>query len=157
MQEMQVWSLSRADLPEKEMATHSTILAWKIPWTEEPCRLQSMGSQSRTWLSNWAHMKISTFSFLSGFWVLPTGFCAHLPGTSFERHGSEGPLPPCGFAQCVRFRTFWMWLCFWLGAWTQLLTSWRRESVQMRELARHTSYQAFALGLPGSPSVSPCR
>ena len=31
---------------EKEMATHSSILAWKIPWTEKPCRLQSMGSQS---------------------------------------------------------------------------------------------------------------
>ena len=30
---------------EKEMATHSSTLAWKIPWTEEPCRLQSMGSQ----------------------------------------------------------------------------------------------------------------
>ena len=29
---------------EKEMATHSSILAWRIPWTEEPCRLQSMGS-----------------------------------------------------------------------------------------------------------------
>ena len=31
--------------PEKEMATHSSTLAWKIPWMEEPCRLQSMGSQ----------------------------------------------------------------------------------------------------------------
>ena len=31
--------------PEKEMATHSSVLAWKIPWTEEPGRLQSMGSQ----------------------------------------------------------------------------------------------------------------
>ena len=34
------------DLLEKEMATHSSILAWKIPWMEEPGRLQSMGSQS---------------------------------------------------------------------------------------------------------------
>ena len=33
---------------EKEMATHSSNLAWKIPWMEEPHRLQSMGSQSRT-------------------------------------------------------------------------------------------------------------
>ena len=33
---------------EKEMATHFSTLAWKIPWTEEPGRLQSMGSQSRT-------------------------------------------------------------------------------------------------------------
>ena len=38
-------TLSREDLLEKEMATHSSILAWKIPWMEEPGRLQSMGSQ----------------------------------------------------------------------------------------------------------------
>ena len=40
-----VRSLSREDPLEKEMATHSSILAWKIPWTEEPGKLQSMGSQ----------------------------------------------------------------------------------------------------------------
>ena len=45
MQETQVQSLGREDLLEKEMATHSSILAWKMPWTEEPGRLQSMGSQ----------------------------------------------------------------------------------------------------------------
>ena len=45
MQETQIQSLGREDLLEKEMATHSSILAWKIPWTEEPGRLQSMGSQ----------------------------------------------------------------------------------------------------------------
>ena len=38
-------SLSRKNPLEKEMATHSSILAWRIPWTEEPGRLQSMGSQ----------------------------------------------------------------------------------------------------------------
>ena len=42
---MRVQSLGREDLLEKEMATHSGILAWKIPWTEEPGRLQSMGLQ----------------------------------------------------------------------------------------------------------------
>ena len=45
MQETQVWSLSQEDPLEKEMATHSSILAWEIPQTEEPGRLQSMGSQ----------------------------------------------------------------------------------------------------------------
>ena len=45
MQEIRVQSLGQEDLLEKEMATHSSILAWKIPWTEEPGRLQSMGSQ----------------------------------------------------------------------------------------------------------------
>ena len=45
MQETQVRSLGWEDPLEKEMATHSSILAWKIPWTEETGRLQSMGSQ----------------------------------------------------------------------------------------------------------------
>ena len=43
MQETQVQSLGREDTLEKEMATHSTVLAWKIPWTEEPGELQCMG------------------------------------------------------------------------------------------------------------------
>ena len=42
--ETQVQSLGRKDPLEKEMATHSSILAWKIPWTEEPGRLQSVWS-----------------------------------------------------------------------------------------------------------------
>jgi len=45
MQEMQVQSLSWEDPLKKGMATHSSVLAWKIPWTEESDRLQSMGSQ----------------------------------------------------------------------------------------------------------------
>ena len=45
MQETWVRSLSQEDPLEKEMAIHSSTIAWKIPWTEEPDRLQSMGSQ----------------------------------------------------------------------------------------------------------------
>ena len=45
VQETRVQSLGQEDLLEKEMATHSSILAWKIPSTEEPGRLESMGSQ----------------------------------------------------------------------------------------------------------------
>ena len=45
MWEVQVQSLSQEDPPEKAMATHSSILAWRIPWTVEPGGLQSMGSQ----------------------------------------------------------------------------------------------------------------
>ena len=45
MQETQVRSLGGEDSLEKGMATHSIILAWRIPWTEEPGRLQSMGWQ----------------------------------------------------------------------------------------------------------------
>ena len=45
MQETQVRFLGQEDPLEEEMATHSSILAWRILWTEEPGRLQSMGSQ----------------------------------------------------------------------------------------------------------------
>ena len=45
MPETQVQSLGWEDPLEQEMATHSSTLAWKIPWTEDPGRLQSMGSQ----------------------------------------------------------------------------------------------------------------
>ena len=45
MQETWVPSLDREDPLKKEMAIHSSTIAWKIPWTEEPDRLQSMGSQ----------------------------------------------------------------------------------------------------------------
>ena len=45
MQETGVQSLGQEDPPEEEMATHSSILAWKIPWTEEPGGLESTGSE----------------------------------------------------------------------------------------------------------------
>ena len=54
VQETQVWFLCWEDLLEKEMATHSNILAWRNPWTEEPDWLQSMGSQrvGHDWMTN---------------------------------------------------------------------------------------------------------
>ena len=59
--ETRVWPLCREDPLEKETATHSSILAWEIPWTEEPCRLQSLGSQSWTQLSD--------FTYLLQYWI----------------------------------------------------------------------------------------
>ena len=53
MQEMQVQSPGWEDPLEEEMATYSSILAWEIPWTEEPGRLQSMG-----WQKNWTYLAI---------------------------------------------------------------------------------------------------
>ena len=56
MQEMWVWSLGQEDPLEKEMATHSSILPWEIPWTEEPSRLQFKGSKilgHNEWLSTY--------------------------------------------------------------------------------------------------------
>ena len=54
MQETQVQSLGQEDPPEKGMATQSSILAWRIPWTEEPGGLQSMGLQrvGHDWATN---------------------------------------------------------------------------------------------------------
>ena len=55
MQETRVWSLGWEDALEKEMAAHSSILSWEIPWTEEPNGLQAMGLQRvRQGWSNWA-------------------------------------------------------------------------------------------------------
>ena len=54
MQETWVWSLGQKGPLEKGTATHSSILAWRIPWTEEPDGLQSMGSQRarHDWVTN---------------------------------------------------------------------------------------------------------
>ena len=52
MKETQIQTLGQEDILEKEMATHSSILAWRIPWIEEPGRPQSMGSQSQIRLSD---------------------------------------------------------------------------------------------------------
>ena len=53
VQETWILSLGQEDPLEGETAPHSSTLAWRIPWTEEPGGLQSVGSQSRTRLSNW--------------------------------------------------------------------------------------------------------
>ena len=60
MQETWVQSLGQKDLLEKEMATHSKILAWKIPWMEDPGRLQSMGSQrvGHNWATSLSNLTI---------------------------------------------------------------------------------------------------
>ena len=54
MQETQVWSLGQEDTLEKGMATHSSILAWRSPWTEEPGGIQSTESQriKHNWIPN---------------------------------------------------------------------------------------------------------
>ena len=70
MWETQVWSLDWEDPPEKGMATHSSILAWRIPWTEEPGGLRSMGSQrvGHDWetntYGNLKNLKEECWSFL---------------------------------------------------------------------------------------------
>ena len=66
MQETQVQSLGREDALEKEMATHSNILAWKIPWTEEPGRLRSMGHRvGHDWANTQAWKHSEKYWFIS--------------------------------------------------------------------------------------------
>ena len=76
--ETQIRSLGGEDPLEKEMATHSSILAWRIPWREEPGRLQSMGSQRVG--HNWA-------TFLSLSWPSnPTTGHTHWGNQNWKRH-----------------------------------------------------------------------
>ena len=65
MQKTWVRSPGWEDLLEKEMATHSSTLAWRIPWREEPARLQSMGSQSWTRLSDFTYLLMWIYIFFS--------------------------------------------------------------------------------------------
>ena len=71
MQETQVQSLGRDDPLKKGMAIHSNILAWEIPRTEDPGRLQSMGKQrvGQDWITNTLHflVKISPLLFKANF------------------------------------------------------------------------------------------
>ena len=62
--EMWAGSLGQEDTMEEEMATHSSILAWRIPWTEEPGRLQSKVLQSQTPLSDYAQHRLTIQFFL---------------------------------------------------------------------------------------------
>ena len=78
MQETQVRSLGQEDHLEKEMATHSSNFARRIPWTEEPCRLQSMGSQRVE--HDWTHMHPNPYS-LTFTWLYVHTSCVWLFAT----------------------------------------------------------------------------
>ena len=72
MQETQVWSLGWENTLQKEMAAHSSILAWKIPWMTEPGKLQSMGvAKSQTWLSDFTFTVILASNWIQwqNIWV----------------------------------------------------------------------------------------
>ena len=75
MWETGVQSLSREDLLEKEMAPHSSTLAWKIPWIVEPGRLQSVGSQRvrHDWATSLQFTSSSGFIITRSFWQMQSG------------------------------------------------------------------------------------
>ena len=114
MWETWVWSVGWENPLEKEMATHSSILAWKIPWMEEHGRLQSMGWQRvrYNWATSLTHTYIFRFIYstikntmwkskcylLSCVWLLSTPWTAayHAPpsmGFSRQEYWSGFPLP----------------------------------------------------------------
>ena len=66
MQKIWVQSLGQEESLDKEMATHASILAWRIPWTEEPGELQSMGSQRvrHNWATNTIKLPMTFFTEL---------------------------------------------------------------------------------------------
>ena len=70
MQETRVQSLSREDPLEKGMVAHSSILAWRISWTEEPGRLRSIGSQSRKQLRDFHFLIVYSIQFVFVWFLL---------------------------------------------------------------------------------------
>ena len=99
-QEARVWSLSWEDSLEEGMATHSSILAWKIPWTEEPGRLQSMGSQTvghewAIWLSLYfqGHFFFLNTAMPSATWPVLQGSKSAGGLVLCEPRPYRGPLP----------------------------------------------------------------
>ena len=102
MQETRVWSPGKEDPLEKEMASHSSILAWKIPWTEEPGRLQSNRQQSRTRLSD---LPFTLFIF-NTHWA--KFFCQLLAIFPSSIHLEENGMSLCSyFILWVIFNYWW--------------------------------------------------
>ena len=85
MQKTWVWSLGREDPLEKRMETHSSSLAWRIPWAEKPGGLQSMGSQrvGHNWVTN-----TFTFTPLKRVMYLKK-LLRRMPRTTFPNHVSH--------------------------------------------------------------------
>ena len=91
-QETRVRSLGWEDLPEKEMATPSSFLAWKIPWTEEPGRLQFMGLGTTERLST--HMRTTRFFSIRKVKVPVQVLHPLSEGTLWLAHGPrQSPVP----------------------------------------------------------------
>ena len=88
MQEIQVWFLGQEDPLEKGTATHTSILAWEIPWTEEPGRLQSMGSQKirHDWATN-------TLTNINHFRSLLYNLTTILPDKNYKSHRERDCFP----------------------------------------------------------------
>ena len=123
-QETQVQSLGWEDLLEKEMATHSSILGWKIPWMVEPGRLQSMGSQRDR--NNWATSLLSLL-FLINFPNM------HI-NTSLTKYRKTLWL------KYILLFVYLYWYNFW-----RLMT--RKKKIKIHTAIRQTTKQYFLMNI----------
>ena len=123
---MQVWSPGGNDSPEKEMATHCSALAWRIPWTEEPAGLQSMGvTKSWTWLKGLCtHARLDN----TGSTSIVLHKDSRIPRAWASLHSLPSPSPD------AKFLSFMKWLknhlsCEIFPAWSRRETfhSWQRS------------------------------
>ena len=157
MQEIWVQSLGLEDPLEKEIATHSSIVAWRIPWTKEPDRLQSMGSQRvrHNWAINTTFLGDMLNSQQEGlcklqpthsFWLLL--FVNKVYGdtaTPTSLHIPEGALPlqrqrwVFGSTKRPRPKTLITW-----SFQEKVGDSWARD-----KLVKHWSWSAFGVKLRG--------
>ena len=98
VQETRVQSLGQEDLLEKGIAIHSSIPAWRIPWTEEPGGLQSVGLQrdGHDWATNITTPKLIVFSHSLSFenWIYLLFNCSVI-SDSLRPHGLQPARPPC--------------------------------------------------------------
>ena len=116
MWETQVRSLGREDTPEKEMATHSSILAWRNPWREEPGRLQSTGLQRVG--HDWA---TSLHYIAGGAWFYQWLSCITLPiflqkssidWTNLVHHGVLGAFTGACYSGKILLSVMWCWCIY---------------------------------------------
>ena len=144
MQETLVRFLGQEDSLEEEMATHSSILTWEIPWTGEPGGLQSMVAKSRTQLSDWTITTTSNILTLmtllnrdrklETFWpLIPPSVC-WLP-ESLPHHSirSVYPLPHCH--KCLDHRLL-LFVC--ILTWKHLMSRWKLLQSTPPPPATHT-------------------
>ena len=117
MQETWIWSLGWEDNLEKEMATHSSIPAWRIPWTEEPGGLKSIGSQKlgHDWATNTdTHNIVATSLFSDDFWNSPYHIAVRKVTTDIFHHTlylSGFTLNPLKSNLCYCCRHHWSDIC----------------------------------------------
>ena len=115
MQETWVQSLGWEDSLEKEIAAHSRILAWEIPWAEETARLNSMMSQrvGHDW-SDWARKHVHLLSIINGYhWDKFSQLRCHLLRRSSWPLYSKYPIPLAAVAAVVLLSHVWLFLTSW--------------------------------------------